>query len=138
MDWDSHRVTCPQGHTSAVWSAWRRNIRGVPIAQVFFRREDCDVCPLREVCTRTTNPRYGRGLQILARPFQEAQDARRRDEQTDEFEARYAIRTRVEGTISQAVRRSRLRTTPYIGLARTHLGHVLTATALNLVHFDTW
>ncbi|MGV9568062.1 IS1182 family transposase, partial [Streptomyces sp. NPDC003480] len=106
IDWDTRRVTCPQGHTNAVWSAQQRNIRGVPIVQVFFRREDCDVCPLREACTRTTNPRYGRGLQILARPLQEAQDARRQEEQTDEFKARYAVRAGVEGTISQAVRRS--------------------------------
>ncbi|MDI9888999.1 hypothetical protein QMZ92_32810 [Streptomyces sp. HNM0645] len=51
IDWDTPRVTCPQGHTNAVWSAQRRNIRGVPIVQVFFRREDCDVCPLREAST---------------------------------------------------------------------------------------
>ncbi|WP_172387833.1 IS1182 family transposase [Streptomyces sp. MNP-20] len=138
IDWDGHRVTCPQGHTSAVWSAQRHNIRGVPIVQVFFRREHCDACPLREACTRTTNPRYGRGLQILARPLQEAQDARRREEQTDEFKDRYAMRAGAEGTISQAVRRSRVRTTPYIGLAKTHLGHVFTATALNLVRLDAW
>ncbi|WP_329528750.1 IS1182 family transposase [Streptomyces sp. NBC_01462] len=138
IDWKNRRVTCPQGHTNAVWSAQRHNIRGVPIVQVFFRREDCDVCPLREPCTRTTNPRYGRGLQILAQPLQEAQDARRREEQTDEFKARYAVRAGVEGTISQAVRRSGIRTTPYTGLAKTHLGHVFTATALNLVRLDAW
>lgn len=96
------------------------------------------MCPLREPCTRTTNPRYGRGLQILAQPLQEAQDARRREEQTDEFKARYAVRAGVEGTISQAVRRSGIRTTPYTGLAKTHLGHVFTATALNLVRLDAW
>lgn len=28
--------------------AFTRNIRRVPIVQVFFRREDCDACPLRE------------------------------------------------------------------------------------------
>jgi hypothetical protein len=43
----------------------------------------------------------------------------------------------IEGTIGQAValgaRRSR-----YLGLAKTHLAHILTATAINLIRLDAW
>jgi hypothetical protein len=38
----------------------------------------------------------------------------------------------VEGTISQAVRTTRLRRTPYGGLPKTHLHHVAIAAGLNL------
>jgi transposase len=38
----------------------------------------------------------------------------------------------VEGTISQAVRRTDFRHTRYIGKAKTHLQHVLSAAAINL------
>jgi Transposase DDE domain len=46
----------------------------------------------------------------------------------------------VEGTIAQAqaARRSDLHHARYRGLAKTHLQHVLTALALNLVRVDTW
>ncbi|MFC6376459.1 IS1182 family transposase, partial [Nonomuraea thailandensis] len=138
IDWDARRVTCPQGHTSAVWSAQQHTVRGVPIVQVFFRRTDCDPCPLRAACTRTTSPRWGRGLQLLARPLQEAQDARRREQHTEEFKVRYGVRAGVEGTIFQAVHRSEIRTSRYIGLSKTHLGHLFTATALNLVRLNAW
>jgi transposase len=44
-----------------------------------------------------------------------------------------APRAGIEGTLSQAVRRCGLRRSRYIGLARTHLAHILTATAVNVV-----
>ncbi len=50
----------------------------------------------------------------------------------------YARRAGVEGTISQGVRRCGLRRSRYVGLAKTHLGHVLTAAALNFVRVADW
>ncbi|MGO8946062.1 MAG: transposase [Ktedonobacterales bacterium] len=47
-------------------------------------------------------------------------------------------RAGIEGTLSQGVRRSKLRRSRYIGLARTHLQHLLAATALNLVRAVAW
>ncbi len=41
-------------------------------------------------------------------------------------------------TLSQAVRRAGLRRSRYVGLARTHLGHLLTATAINFVRLGEW
>jgi IS5 family transposase len=51
---------------------------------------------------------------------------------------RYAHRAGVEGTIAQATRRADLHQARYRGLAKTHLQHVLTALALNLVRIDAW
>lgn len=47
-------------------------------------------------------------------------------------------RAGIEGTLSQAVRRCEMRRSRSIGLARTHLQHLLTATALNLVRAVAW
>jgi len=44
----------------------------------------------------------------------------------------------VEGTISQAVRSFGLRRSRYIGHAKTHLQHVATAAAMNLVRMTEW
>ena len=51
---------------------------------------------------------------------------------------KYAQRAGVEGTISQGVRAFDLRQTRYLGLAKTHLQHVLTAAAIDLVRAVRW
>jgi transposase len=48
----------------------------------------------------------------------------------------YAKRAGIEGTISQGVRRSGLRRSRY--LAKTHLGHIFTAAAINLLRVGEW
>ena len=62
----------------------------------------------------------------------------RRRETTAEFAALSAVRAGVEGTISQAVRGFGLRRSRYIGHAKTHLQHVATAAAMNLVRMTEW
>ncbi|MFJ9843506.1 transposase [Kitasatospora sp. NPDC101155] len=57
---------------------------------------------------------------------------------TDQWQQRYNTRAGVEGTISQAVRRTGIRRTRYTGLAKTHLGNLLAATAINLIRLDAW
>lgn len=51
---------------------------------------------------------------------------------------RYQQRAGIEGTLSQGVRRSGLRQSRYVGLAKTHLQHILTTVALNLIRLDAW
>src|SRR4051812_6430255 len=48
------------------------------------------------------------------------------------------VRAGIEGTLSQAVRTLHLRRARYIGLAKVHLQHVLTAAALNLARVAAW
>jgi transposase len=68
----------------------------------------------------------------------EALQNARREQQTEVWQEQYAKRAGVEGTISQAVRGFGLRECRYIGLAKTHLQHVLTAAAINFARLDGW
>ena len=88
--------------------------------------------------TKAANGRYGRSLTLLPREQQQVLEQRRIEQQTEAWKARYDVRAGVEGTISQAVRRTGIRRTRYTGLAKTHLGNVLAATALNLIRLDAW
>jgi len=63
---------------------------------------------------------------------------RREQEETKEFKQVYAKRAGIEGTISQGVRVMGLRRSRYIGQEKTHLQHVATAAALNLVRSMAW
>ncbi len=59
-------------------------------------------------------------------------------QKTPEFCEAYAQRVEIESTHAQAIRRSGLRRARYRGLAKTHLQHVLTATAINLLRIAAW
>jgi transposase len=50
----------------------------------------------------------------------------------------YDKRAGREGTISQTVCALDMRRSRYIGLAKTHLQHVLTAAAINLLRVGNW
>ena len=50
----------------------------------------------------------------------------------------YTQRAGVEGTHSQAVRVCGLRRSRYLGQPKTHLQHILSAVALNLLRIDAW
>ena len=54
------------------------------------------------------------------------------------FRQAYAIRAGVEGTLSQGIRRSGMRQCRYVGLAKTHLQHLLIAAALNFLRVAQW
>jgi transposase len=65
------------------------------------------------------------------------QKARQR-QTTDEFKEIYAQRAGVEGTISQGTQVCGLRRWRYRGMAKTHLQHVFTAVAINLMRLAAW
>ncbi len=132
IDWDKQVVQCPQGHWSRLWRhAYDTN--GNPLIEVVFDRHTCGACPVRNNCTSST--RAPRKLKLRPQAEYEALAARRREQLSTEFKLRYASRSGIEGTISQAVRRFDLRRTRYWGLAKTHLHNVATACAINLSRF---
>ena len=47
-------------------------------------------------------------------------------------------RAGVEGTLSRGVRAMGLRRSRYVGLAKTHLQHLVTAAAINLMRLAAW
>jgi Transposase DDE domain len=87
---------------------------------------------------RSTKRYPRRTLSIRPQPYDQALHAARQGEATDAFQATYASRAGIEGTISRGVRGAHLRRTRYIGLARVRLGHILTAVGLNGLRLNEW
>lgn len=129
IDWQAHRVTCPQGKTSRKWK-WAYNGHGGDRIHVEFGKKDCLACPCRSQCTTAkSNPRQ---ISFHPQAQHEAIQAARKRQTTQAFQDRYAIRAGIEGTISQGVRAFDLRRSRYIGQVKTHLQHILTATAIDV------
>ena len=88
------------------------------------------------VCTSAQDA--PRQLTVRPQAHHEALQAARQRQETPEFKAQYALRAGVESSLSQGIRRFDLRQSRYIGLARTHLQQLLTATAMNVVRVIAW
>src|SRR4051794_41412643 len=80
----------------------------------------------------------GRELTVRPQEHQAALEDARQRQTTADFAARYPARAGVEGTLSQGVRAFGLRRARSLGLARTHLQHVITAVAIDLVRVEAW
>jgi transposase len=135
VDWGAHRVVCPEGCANTCWTphtdAW-----GNPVISVKFSRTDCRLCASCSLCTKAAEaPRH---LTLRPQADHETLQRIRADQTTPEWKRRYERRAGIEGTISQGTRAFGLRRSRYIGLARTHLQHLLTAGAINLVRFAYW
>jgi transposase len=135
IDYDAHHVVCPNHKTSRNWQP-ARSRDGLPIIRATFRQPDCRPCPDRARCTRSAD--NARHVTFLPRRQQQAQQRLRAEQATDAWRQRYGLRCGVESLIAQASRRSDLHHARYRGLAKTHLQHVLTALAVNLVRVDAW
>jgi transposase len=134
IDWENQQVTCPQGKVNASWSPCEQ--RGTPTIVVKFPGSDCGPCPVREQCT--TAKRGGRQLSLHPRLLTEALQQARGRQETRDWQKDYALRAGVEGTIRQAAAVTDIHHARYRGIAKTHLEHVYSATALNLLRLDAW
>jgi transposase len=135
IDWKSRIAHCPQGSASVSWLEGQ-NAHGHEIVHIWFDRKICAACPARAHCTKSVaGPRT---LRLSAPPQHEALQRARQREKTEAFQKTYAQRAGVEGTISQGVRVTGLRRARYVGLAKTHLQHLATAAALNVVRVGAW
>jgi transposase len=135
LDWDAHQAHCPQGHTSVKWTPGH-DVSGDPVIRIRFDRATCRTCPTRQVCTTAKDA--PRQLTVRPQAHHEAIQTARQRQETPAFKAQYALRSGVESSLSQGIRRFDLRQSRYIGLARTHLQHLLTATAMNVVRVIAW
>jgi transposase len=135
VDWERQVVTCPAGKQSISWLPNTYPKNGMAF-EARFARKDCTPCPLRPRCTKAKiEPRI---IGLQTREQHEVLQAARRRQTTEEFRVQYAARAGVEGTHAQAIRRCGLRRCRYIGLAKAHLQHVLTAVAIDLVRLSEW
>ncbi len=134
IHWEEQRAFCPAGHASVRWSPSTDN-RGQEMIDIQFSGQSCAACPQRARCTTA---RHGRRLSVRPKEQHLALQAARQFQASAAFQEHYNVRAGVEGTLSQGLRRCELRRARYIGVAKTHLQHVLTAAALNLVRVAHW
>jgi transposase len=135
LDWEAQQAHCPQGHTSVKWTPGH-DVSGDPVFRIRFDQATCRACPTRQVCTTAKDA--PRQLTVRPQAHHEAMQAARQRQETPEFKEKYALRSGVESSLSQGIRRFHLRQSRYIGLARTHLQHLLTAVAMNIVRTSAW
>ncbi|MGH3191481.1 MAG: transposase [Streptosporangiaceae bacterium] len=131
IDYNTQAVTCPQGKTSASWTPCTQ--RGKDAIVVRFSAADCGPCPARALCTSGKR----RQLTLPPRDLAQAQAAARAAEKTIPFQADYARRAGVEGTMHQAASHG-ARRARYRGLPKTRLDHVYMACALNLLRLHAY
>jgi transposase len=135
VDWERQVVTCPVGKQSISWLPNTYPKNGM-MWEVRFARKDCTPCVQRSHCTKAKKEPRLLGLQT--REQYEALQAARQRQTTEVFRRQYAARAGVESTHEQAIRRCGLRRCRYIGQAKTHVQHVITATAINIVRVAAW
>jgi len=131
VDYDTKTVTCPQGKTAKSWSPCTQHGKDAIVA--IFSITDCGPCPARSLCTAAKR----RVLSLPPPDLAEAQAAARTAEKTIPFQADYARRAGVEGTMHQAVSHG-ARRARYRGLPKTRLDHVYMACALNLLRLEAF
>jgi transposase len=133
IDWEAQHLTCPEGKVSTSWSPMTDK-RGKERITIHFSNRDCQPCPFKSDCTTGSR----RTIAIQARPQHEAMIAARARENTEEFKELYAKRAGIEGTISLGTRNFGIRRSRYVGMAKTHLQHLATASAINLIRVADW
>jgi hypothetical protein len=101
--------------------------RGASTIVITFSKADCRPCPARELCTTSASQR--RQLTVHTRQVHQAQLAARAAAGTNDFQARYALRAGVEGTIRQAAAVTGMRRAQYRGLDKTRMEHTYAAVA---------
>ncbi len=135
IDWEKQQATCPDGQVSRYWYPDRSSKPGVTTIHVRFAQADCAACTQRPLCT---SAKLGRSIRLRPQDPHFALQAARHRQQTADFQQRYHKRAGIEGTISQGTRAFALRRTRYIGQAKTHLQHLLTAAAMNITRVVAW
>ena len=135
VDWERQQGCCPQGKRTA---SWQEHVTpdGHPYILASFRRQDCQACPARPLCTQAQQ--QGRRLRLPPQEQYEALAAARAWYASEEGIERYQQRAGVEGTLSQGVRAFGLRRTRYRGLPKTHVQHIATAAAINIDRIVAW
>jgi transposase len=124
VDWDREKVICPAGRESSSWKPMVDG-RGNDFIHVQFARSDCSVCPHLSQCTSAKGRR--RTVNFKPRELYEALQQTRLRENAEEFKEEYRNRAGIEGTISQGVRAFDLRRSRYMGISKTCLQHLATA-----------
>jgi transposase len=133
IDWTSQQATCPRGKISLNWTTCL-DTRKREVVKIKFSTKDCGLCPSQADCTKAK----WRTITLRREDRHLALTQAREREKSKAFVDEYAQRAGIEGTISQAVRAFGARRAKYIGQAKTHLQHVLIASAINFTRISNW
>jgi transposase len=125
IDWEVQHARCPQGQTSVHWRPGH-NVSGDPVIHIRFDGATCRARPTRQACTSARGA--PRQLTVRLQAHHELLQTARQRQETPECTAQYALRTGVESSLSPGMRRFDLCRSRYLGLARTHLQHLLRST----------
>lgn len=130
LDWEAKKATCPQGKTSQQWAKGRGN-RGEETVNIAFARQTCQACEARAFCTKSV--KGGRTLTLFPKEVHEALQERRKQQRGEAFQKKYAIRSGIEGTLSEGVRAHGMRRSKYRGMEKTHLHMISIAAGMNII-----
>lgn len=133
IDWEAHKATCPAGRESVSWTP---AVDGYDnqVIKIKFSMKDCKPCPMKAHCTKA--PR--RAISVRVKEHHQALQAARERQKDAAFWEKYRARSGIEGTISQGVRAFGMRRSRYRGIEKTHLQHLIIATAINLARVLAW
>ena len=95
-----------------------------------FTKAQCQPCPARAACTTSGGGK--RTVGFPPRELHELQIRNRADQQDPAWRKRYAVRSGIEGTVSELANGHGMRHCRYRGQPKAHLQHVLTAIAVNI------
>jgi transposase len=132
IGFDRQQVTCPNGQVSKGWHGPypTSSPTAAPLIVARFTKSQCRPCP---VCTRcTATPDSARTVGFPPRELRDLQLRVRAEQQTPDWQARYAIRSGVEGTVNEFAHGHGMRHCRYRGQSKAHLQHILTAIAVNI------
>jgi transposase len=102
------------------------------VIRVSFSAVTCQACPVKALCTKREKHK-GRILTLSPQPVHEARERRRTEQATPAFQQRYALRSGIEGSLSEGIRRHGLRRARYRGQSKAQLQATAIAAAINLV-----
>ena len=131
IDWENQKVICPERKVSIWWGRAEKSENSVRIKARFFQI-DCGSCSTRHKCVRSDAGR-ARTVVFQNRAQYEALQRTRTQMTSEAGRKEYQKRAGVEGSLSEGIRRCGLRQTRYRGLAKTHLQHLATAAAMDMV-----
>ena len=127
VDWERGVARCPNGAESHPM----RPVKQGKLA-FGFATGDCVPCPIRAQCTQIANPKIARTFTTHPEPVHKSRIEAYRAQDTTAWRTQYNARAGIEGTISEAVRRSDLRKSRYCGLAKAHVQNIATGLAINV------
>jgi transposase len=134
IDWGNKVVICPMNRRSKGWER-QKTRRGKIVSKVWFDKKECDVCEVREKCTR--GKVNGRTLRLLPKAEYELLKKRKEEQKGEDFGNKYKKRGGVEGAHSQGVSLG-LRRAKYRGMGKTKLQHLVTGAAMNIMRVMSW